>query len=203
MDNKKDIGEVYKDQYSNLELEPDKAIWDSIESKNKKMKFYRFIWNQFNIYYLIAIILFFVIFIFSFVKVISFNNAQSPISPVYIPQDSVTNDFSLSSEEPMSRDKEKFIPKGKEEGPSLPLNKNESGKIVPAKNTKLDSLNKNANQNLSKDSLKNIVVIDTLSKLAPPPTVKKEPKRRVVILEQRDTIIQVDTLKSRVKRKRQ
>jgi hypothetical protein len=198
MGNKKDIGDLYKDEYSELKADPDRAVWDSIEFEVEEKKFYRFIWNQFNIYYLSSIVLFSALAIFSFVRVVSYNGAQPTLNSIYIPQDSIANESSPSTDKSLSvKEKENSIP---------------SIKSIVRKNT-ISPLNENRDlssekgqedvhaQSLGKLEVKDSLVVPMLPPSVVPVPVKKEPKRRVVIIEQRDTIIQIDTLKSKKRRK--
>jgi hypothetical protein len=194
MKNNKDIGDLYKARYSDLEIEPDKSVWDSIELKNEEIRFYRFVWNQFNIYYLSSIIAFSALSIFSFVNVMTFNNtnqAKINSAPVLF-QNSIPQNSLSESAEKLNADFHK--------GNSSPvINTNKTKRKI---NIKSDSLNENSSKYLYEPALENMEAKDSINKLIPPIVIKKTPKRRVVIVEQRDTVVQIDTLKSKLRRKR-
>jgi hypothetical protein len=193
---KKDIGDLYKNKFKDLDQEPpSQFIWEAIEMKNEEVRFYRFSWKNFNIYYLSSIVVFSILSLFTFTSTMlsmysnnkrnSENKNRVQIDTIIISQQETSkiksNDFYES---------EKITQGIKSSNGNNELITNEINKEQT--NTDTSSLIHSFN------NIKNIKDTSISTNIT---SSKKAKIRRVVVIEQRDTIVIVDTLHGKKNKK--
>ena len=190
---KKDIGELYKNKFKDLDQEPpQKLIWEAIEIKNEEMRFYKFSLRNFNIYYLSSIVIFSILSLANMsTTILSLSDSNSK------KENNIKNDSTVVAENKI---------------PKSDLNsfqdKKGNSKFKSSTSSITSAINENKNETVNTDTIAVATSVDKIkntvdsSMLANTQLSKKIKPRRVVIIEQRDTIIIIDTLHDKKPKKR-
>jgi hypothetical protein len=192
---KKDIGELYKNKFKDLDQEPpQKFIWETIEMKNEEMRFYRFSLKNFNIYYLSSIV------VFSLLSLVALGTTMLSLSNGNPKKENnLKNDSTVVSENKMPKGDLNDFQEVKE---NLKFRKSISS------NTPVINKNEVKNEIVNTDTIAEVNSINKIksttdtSMLVNAQPSKKFKTRRVVVIEQRDTIIIIDTLHDKKNKKR-
>ena len=190
---KKDIGELYKNKFKDFDQEPpQKLIWEAIEIKNEEMRFYKFSLRNFNIYYLSSIVIFSILSLANMsTTILSLSDSNSK------KENNIKNDSTVVAENKI---------------PKSDLNsfqdKKGNSKFKSSTSSITSAINENKNETVNTDTIAVATSVDKIkntvdsSMLANTQLSKKIKPRRVVIIEQRDTIIIIDTLHDKKPKKR-
>lgn len=197
----KNMGELFKTSFEDFELKGDSSDWSVLEMKLEKMEFFRFNLTCFNIYYASLIAL---TFLFSSGVLIDYFlvSKEDPIQESRnknnglqkgVHEDSNKNAVVFSKDK--TTVKQKKVPSGEK--------KSENSKLISSKeskNSKEDKAVLSSTSVLLADTLS----VDTLKGEAPveKKVQKKEPKKKIIYITKQDTLIVVDSIKTKSKKKK-
>jgi hypothetical protein len=191
MDSKpKNIGELFKNSLENFEVNGDSSDWIAMDMKLEKMKFFKFHFSSFNIYYASLIALTFLfstaIAVHSFTK----TRDQNSENPENILQPTSQSTISTKEKEEIFIDSVKQAYRKKNLPPSSP-----STTPVDQYSTIQNSPASSTADSIRPDSSKTITVTEK-------PFKKKEPQKKVIYITKQDTLVVVDSVKTNKHKKR-